>query len=73
MRAPAAEVAAPVFKGMRGHPVLLGPAVKAAVLASDPASGSMRKIISGFAVTEVPWEDDTVLSDVDTPEDYARI
>jgi molybdenum cofactor cytidylyltransferase len=73
MQAPATEVAAPEFKGMRGHPVLLGPAVKEAVLSSDSASGSMRKIISKFGVTAVPWDDDTVLSDVDTPDDYARI
>jgi molybdenum cofactor cytidylyltransferase len=72
LQAPPAEVVAPVFRGTRGHPVLLGQRVKDEALRQDPASGSMRKILAGYPVSEVPWEDDTILSDVDTPEDYAR-
>jgi len=70
--APPAEAVAPVFRGIRGHPVLLGARVKEEALRQDPASGSMRKILAGCAVAEVPWKDDTILTDVDTPEDYAR-
>jgi molybdenum cofactor cytidylyltransferase len=72
LQAPPAEVVAPVFRGERGHPVLLGPRVREAALKKDPASGSMRKLIAGFPVTEVAWEDDSILFDVDTPEDYVR-
>jgi molybdenum cofactor cytidylyltransferase len=70
--APPAETVAPVFSGMRGHPVLLGPRVRQEALRHDPASGSMRSILAGYPVTEVPWKDDSILSDVDTPEDYER-
>jgi molybdenum cofactor cytidylyltransferase len=72
LQAPPSEAVAPVFQGVRGHPVLLGPELRKTALGQDPASGSMRKILARYAVTEVPWEDDSILSDVDTPEDYAR-
>lgn len=72
LAAPRAEAAFPVFSGRRGHPVLLGPAARKAALAEDPASGSMKAIISAFPVSEVPWDDDSILADVDTPGDYAR-
>ncbi len=72
LQAPPAEAAAPVFRGTRGHPVLLGQRVRQEALRQDPASASMREILAGYAVSEVPWENDTILSDVDTPEDYER-
>jgi molybdenum cofactor cytidylyltransferase len=72
LSAPHAEVVAPVFKGERGHPVLMGPSVRAEALLQDPAAGSMRSIIAHYPVMEVQWKDDSILSDVDTPEEYVR-
>jgi len=66
-----ADVVFPVHGGMRGHPVLAGARVREAILAADPAAGSMREITGRFSVIEVPWPDDSVLRDIDTPEDLA--
>jgi molybdenum cofactor cytidylyltransferase len=63
----------PVFKGSRGHPALLTRRVAEAVLGREPASGTMKEVLRGFRVRELPWPDDSVLRDVDTREDYARL
>jgi molybdenum cofactor cytidylyltransferase len=64
-----AEVVFPAFGGRRGHPVLVHERMKSAVAAADPLRGSMRRIAESFRVREVPWPDDTVLRDVDSPDD----
>jgi molybdenum cofactor cytidylyltransferase len=66
-----ADVAFPVHGGMRGHPVLASARVRAAILAADPATASMREISGRLPVIEVPWHDDSVLRDIDTPADLA--
>jgi len=65
------DVVFPVYGGRRGHPVLFHERVKPAVAAADPASGSMRAIARGFREAEIPWPDDSVIRDVDTPADLA--
>ena len=65
------DVVFPVHDGRRGHPVLFHERVKPAVAAADPASGSMRAIARGFREAEIPWPDDSVVRDVDTPADLA--
>jgi len=72
LQSPTADAVFPVFAGQRGHPVLLGRKVRDAVLAEDAGTGSMPRVISRFTVAEVPWPDDSVLRDLDTPEDYAE-
>jgi molybdenum cofactor cytidylyltransferase len=67
---PEADVRFPCFQGRRGHPVLLSRRVIPAVLAANPGSGSMREIAARFRVAELPWEDDSILRDIDTMEDY---
>jgi molybdenum cofactor cytidylyltransferase len=62
-------VVAPVFGGFRGHPVLFDAAVRDAALRADPETGSMKEIASRFAATELPWEDDAILRDIDRMED----
>jgi molybdenum cofactor cytidylyltransferase len=70
LRAPLADVVFPTFQGRRGHPVLFNKKVAAEVLRADPAVGSMRDIAAGFSFNELAWEDDTILRDIDTMEDY---
>jgi len=60
----------PVFRGRRGHPVLVSERVRQAALAADPSVPTMRQFIARFAVREVEWTDDSILRDVDTPTDY---
>jgi molybdenum cofactor cytidylyltransferase len=64
-----ADVVFPAFGGRRGHPVLFHERVRDAVAAGDPAGGSMRAIAEAFQVRDLAWPDDSVIRDVDTPED----
>ncbi len=68
-----ADAFIPVFKGTRGHPVLLGRRVTEAVMRQEPATGAMKEVLRGFRVRELDWADDSILRDVDTPQDYARL
>ena len=70
LQGPEADAVFPVFNGRRGHPVLFSRRIIPAVLAADPRSGSMREITAGFSAAELPWEDDSILRDIDTMEDY---
>jgi molybdenum cofactor cytidylyltransferase len=63
------DVVFPVHGGRRGHPVLIGPRMKAAALSADPATGSMREIAGRLEVLEMPWDDDSIHRDIDTPRD----
>jgi molybdenum cofactor cytidylyltransferase len=60
----------PVFDGRRGHPVLLTSAARRGVLEADPATGSMKEVIARLPVRELPWRDDSILRDIDRPEDF---
>ncbi len=71
LQGPPGDAVFPVFAGQRGHPVLLSRKVRDAVLAADSRAGSMPQVISRFTVREMAWPDDSVLRDIDTPEDYA--
>ena len=66
------SVVFPVHDGRRGHPVLFPRHALSAIAAADPATGSMRRIAETLSVRELEWPDDSVLRDVDTPEDLDR-
>jgi molybdenum cofactor cytidylyltransferase len=70
LQAPPADAVFPVFRGERGHPVLLSRAVRDAVLAADAKTSSMPQLLSHFTVREIQWPDDSVVRDIDTPEQY---
>jgi molybdenum cofactor cytidylyltransferase len=64
------EVVFPVHGGRRGHPVLFGAAAREAVMAPAPGVTRMRDIAERFDIVEVPWDDDAILRDIDTEEEY---
>lgn len=66
---PESDAVFPVFGGRRGHPVLLGARVRERMARADPARGSMQEIISGLEAEEMPWGDDSITRDIDTPAD----
>lgn len=68
---PPADAVFPVFGGRRGHPVLFRSSVGNLVLAAGPETGGMREIAARGSIGEMAWKDDSVLRDIDTPEDYA--
>jgi len=66
------EIVVPTFRGRHGHPVRIDSALIPEIL-DYPASGTLREWIwgKGFATLEV--EDEGILLDVDTPEDYQAL
>jgi molybdenum cofactor cytidylyltransferase len=65
-------VVAPFYRGQRGNPVLLDRAVWPLVRAL-PDSANPREIFKAAGrMEQVALEDDSILRDLDTPEDYAR-
>lgn len=70
LAAPAAEVVVPVHGGRRGHPILLASSLfpEIAALGDDEP---LRNVVraEGRTVVEVPVETDSVLRNLDRPED----
>jgi molybdenum cofactor cytidylyltransferase len=69
-----ASAVAPVFEGRRGHPVLFGAPLWAALLglAGDHGAGPLLRTL-GERLLLIPAPDDGVLYDVDRPEDLAAL
>jgi CTP:molybdopterin cytidylyltransferase MocA len=67
-----APIVIPRCHGRRGHPVLMDASLRTELLA---ASGSPRDIVDRHAdqVRYLDVEDDGILVDVDTPEEYAAL
>lgn len=61
----------PVFKGRKGHPILVKSDLVKELL-EEPDDSNLRKFINrkGFALVEV--DDDAILLDIDTMADYQR-
>jgi molybdenum cofactor cytidylyltransferase len=61
----------PVFRGRRGHPVLVDLKYRDEVLGLDPADG-MRQLMRAHPgdIHEIAVDDANILRDMDTPEDY---
>ncbi|HEU4396150.1 MAG TPA: nucleotidyltransferase family protein [Planctomycetota bacterium] len=69
---PDAEVVVPVHGGKRGHPALFAAKVFAEIAAlgdDEPLRAVLHR--AGRVVLEVPVEDDSVLRNLDRPEDLA--
>lgn len=68
-----ATLAAPLYRGRRGHPVGFGRRWRTALLGLRGDSGA-RRILSGQnrAISLLPGDDPGVLLDVDQPADLAR-
>ncbi len=64
------EAARPTFAGRKGHPVLLDRSLVPRLLAAPP-SLSMSDVLRAVKLLEVPVADESVVTDLDTPADYA--
>lgn len=69
-----AELACPVFAGMRGHPLVMTDPVVKKILA-DSGEGGMRGAIArcGADIADVIVDDEGILYDADIPQDYSRL
>ncbi|MCG8452459.1 MAG: nucleotidyltransferase family protein [Spirochaetales bacterium] len=66
------DVIRPVWKGQKGHPVLVSRHAVNHILAA-PANEPIRESLSSMSTLAVEWSHSGVVDDVDTPEDYARL
>jgi molybdenum cofactor cytidylyltransferase len=62
-------IVAPTYRGRRGHPTLF-PWRLAQEVACLRADEGINALVAGAAVREIPWPDDSILRDVDTPTEY---
>jgi molybdenum cofactor cytidylyltransferase len=68
-------LAAPRVAGQRANPVLFDRSAFPALfdLQGDRGGRQLFSAPDRFPVAWVPWDDPSILLDVDTPEDYARL
>jgi len=70
-----AAVVKPAYRGRKGHPILLKACVLPQLLSAE-AEGGLRRVIDavcGGDIAAVEVDDEGVLLDADTPEDYSRL
>jgi len=60
----------PVFSGKRGHPVLLPNAILKKINKIDNLNTVLSDILNKYPVVRVEVEDDSILRNINTPEDY---
>ncbi|MGD9646858.1 MAG: NTP transferase domain-containing protein [Pirellulales bacterium] len=68
----APSIIVPHFKGRRGHPVLFAWRLASEVARLAPDEG-LNRLLERYPSLPVEVADEGILSDVDTPEDYARL
>lgn len=67
-----AAITAPRVQGKRGNPVLFDVDVFPELLAIEGDTGG-RAIFNRYPIQFVDWDDASILRDIDTPDDYARL
>jgi molybdenum cofactor cytidylyltransferase len=66
----AGSIVAPSYRGQRGHPVLIQRRYWPELLELSFGSAP-RDVVRQYPVAEIACEDDSILRDIDTPEQYA--
>jgi len=61
--------AVPVYRGKGGHPIALGREV-VEFLREQEGLPDLRQVLQKFSMAEVPYPDERVLWNINTPEDY---
>lgn len=64
------KVIAPAFQEQRGHPILIPRKYWPNLLALT--HGAPRQVINELPITVIPVDSDSILRDIDTPEQYAQ-
>jgi molybdenum cofactor cytidylyltransferase len=65
-------IVVPAFEGKTGHPILLRSALIPEIL-SQPDDSTLRQYIDHKGCVVVEVDDDSILYDMDTPEDYYTV
>jgi molybdenum cofactor cytidylyltransferase len=66
-----ASILVPTYQGRRGHPVLFRWTL-AAEVASLAENEGVNELLKRHPPVEFAWADDSVLGDLDTPDDFAK-
>jgi molybdenum cofactor cytidylyltransferase len=67
-----APVVAPVYQGQRGHPILFDRLLWPEIMALPPEANPRRLLQVPGRLEQVLVEDESILFDLDTPDDYSR-
>jgi molybdenum cofactor cytidylyltransferase len=69
-----ALIVRPVSNGRHGHPVIFSRELFPELRRADPSHGAKPVVHAHAAeMIEVPVDDEGAFTDIDTPEDYARV
>jgi molybdenum cofactor cytidylyltransferase len=66
------SITAPMVNGQRGNPLLFDRSAFSALAEVEGDRGG-RAVINRFEVDWLPWIDNRILMDVDSPGDYERL
>ena len=66
------DIIRPMYKGKRGHPVLLHKKTIQTIL-DEPVSSEMKNVFTHFRVLDIEMNLQDTFRDIDTPEEYMRI
>ena len=62
----------PIFKKQKGHPILISEKVKQRILNKKDYNLTLRDILSEFEKQQIEVNDESVLININTPEDYKK-
>jgi len=62
----------PKYRGKKGHPLLLSPGVKEAILNYEKVN-TLRDVLADFPNLLIPVTAENILIDIDNPEDYKTL
>ncbi len=69
---PEQSIFIPIYKGWKGHPILMNQRIKEALL-NEPQDSNLRHFITTQGSVSVLVEDEGILLDIDTMEDFQKI
>lgn len=63
----------PEYRGQGGHPVLIPDRIVKRILDTTETGQTLRGLLGGFPKKAVEMDDDRILRNINTPEDYAAL
>ena len=68
------DIIYPIYKGHRGHPPIISGSLFPAIMNGD-GCGGLRELLSQYqhGATHVEVNDENILTDIDTPDDYINL
>lgn len=67
-----ADIIQPVFNNLKGHPILVSNNIKKEILLETDYSLTLRDVFAKFSKQQIEIEDDAILININTPEQYQK-